>query len=491
VDFKIIIFLFCLLGCKQANHKNDPIAPIEQFKPLSSGTLNIELTADTNYSIFVEARALRIIPKQGSETQTLALNKEGTYYLTLPIARSASATLEVNNTSYNIMISPGDTTLVKIIPEVNTNRLGFAGKHAAINDYYLAKKQKLGYTNILIPLNHQLTSSTTYLSLSAKVDAVTQKEFQFLDSVRSLLSLPDWFYDYEIAEIKYAGIGFKTNMPALNKISHVLKDSLSGNFFDFVDKSMMDDKSAIRSTKYYMFLDSYFSRNLPFDHFNSLSGFDRIQAIINHILSTSRDVISSDIQAIYYKYLFSSAIRYLNDSTKIDSLAVTYGIDDYKDLISLKSTRTDQTFKVLYLEKGDLIPEFQATDESDSLKSIRDFSNKIIYLNFWTTWCGPCIQNMKNLNALISSSNNKDIYFINVCLDSEKDKWRIALKKHDIQGTNLYSTETGSNQLKAIFNINGIPHYTLIGKNNILFENKTDKAPYVSEKINRLIASPL
>jgi thiol-disulfide isomerase/thioredoxin len=488
MNFKKFIFLFCLLGCKQANYQSDPIA---QFKPLSSGVLSIELTADINDSIFVEARALRIIPKQGSETETLAIDKAGTYYLTLPIDRPATATFEVNNTSYNIMISPGDTTLVKIIPEVNTNRLAFAGKHAAINDYYLAKKQKLGYTNILIPLNKQLASTTTYLSLSTKVDAVTQKEFQFLDSVRSLYNLPDWFYDYEMAEIKYAGIGFKTNMPAINRLCHMLKDSLPDNYFDFVNKSTIDDKSATRSTKYYMFLDSYFTRNLSYDQVNLLSGFDRIQAINNHILSTSRDVISSDIQAIYYKYLFSSAIRYLNDSTKIDSLAVIYGIDDYKDLISLKSTRTEQTFKVLYLENGDLIPEFQATDERDSLYSIRDFSNKIIYLNFWATWCGPCIQNMKNLNALISNSNNKDIYFINVCLDSEKDKWRIALKKHNIQGTNLYSTETESNQLKAIFNINGIPHYTLIGKNNILFENKTDKAPYVSEKINRLIASPL
>lgn len=96
---------------------------------------------------------------------------------------------------------------------------------------------------------------------------------------------------------------------------------------------------------------------------------------------------------------------------------------------------------------------------------------------------------MKNLNESISTSNNNDIYFINVCLDSEKDKWRIALKKHDIQGTNLYSTETGSNQLKAIFNINGIPHYALIGKNNILFENKTDKAPYIKSKIDRLITN--
>lgn len=203
----------------------------------------------------------------------------------------------------------------------------------------------------------------------------------------------------------------------------------------------------------------------------------------------SRDVLTSDIKGVYYKYLFSGVIQYVNDSSNIDSLALAYGISDYKDLLNLKGVKSRGQFKALNLNKGEQIPDFYSTDENDSLYSIRDFENNIVYINFWATWCGPCIQNMPALNDLISKYQKYNkIVFINICIDSEKDKWKMTIKKNELQGVNFLAEGTWGDKLKSYFNIQGIPHYVLVDKGNIIFENKTDKAPFVKTKIDKLLS---
>lgn len=132
--------------------------------------------------------------------------------------------------------------------------------------------------------------------------------------------------------------------------------------------------------------------------------------------------------------------------------------------------------------------EFFAGDERDSIVSIRDFSNKVIYVNFWATWCGPCIKNVPELNKVIDqyAADNR-IVFVNVCLGSEKDQWKRSMDKTGIKGINLFAEKNWTAKLMAEFSMQGFPTYVLLDKDNRLYENHTDKAPMVSKKIVKLL----
>jgi thiol-disulfide isomerase/thioredoxin len=459
-----------------------------KYKLSSASILKIVLTRDAMDTVFVEAKATTNIPRDGSETALIPVSKKGTYYLKLVIDRPNAATLIVDNEAYNVLVLPDDTTQIMIVPEGKKAVLQFIGRNSEVNKYYLSKKEDLGYTDIRVPINRNLTSFTTYALLKSKVDSVTNKEIKYLEKYILKNKLPDWFCQYELSEIRYAGAGFKTQMPNYNKAFRIFNDALPDNYFDFLKEMKIDNHSALFSSRYLWFLDDYFTRDLPYEQSGKLSGYARAQTINSHILSKSKDVLAAEVKSVYYKYLLASAIQYLQDSEKIDSLALSYGVSDYKELLNLKGAKSRGQFKPLDLAKGDRIPDFYATHESDSLYSIRAFENNIIYINFWATWCGPCIQNMPALNDLITKyEKDHRLVFINVCIDSEKDKWMMTVKKNKLKGVNLLTEGTWGDKLKSYFSIQGIPHYTLVGKGNIIVENKTDRAPYVEARIDKLM----
>ncbi|WP_456378085.1 TlpA family protein disulfide reductase [Lutibacter sp.] len=58
--------------------------------------------------------------------------------------------------------------------------------------------------------------------------------------------------------------------------------------------------------------------------------------------------------------------------------------------------------------------------------SLEDLKGKILFVEIWATWCGPCIKQMPALTQLIKDYKGKDIKFVSISIDSKNDydKWR-------------------------------------------------------------------
>jgi thiol-disulfide isomerase/thioredoxin len=182
-------------------------------------------------------------------------------------------------------------------------------------------------------------------------------------------------------------------------------------------------------------------------------------------------------------------IQYYSDSLEIDSLASAFQVNDYEELLRLSNIKSNNEFQALNINKGDTIPEFFLVDERDSLVSIRTFKNQVLYINFWATWCGPCIANIPNLNKLIALyAKSPRLRFVNICMDSEKSKWLVSIDNHQLKGKNLYAEKNWNAKLRAYFNITGIPHYMIINQGNVMMENFSSSAPDVKDKLDEVLA---
>lgn len=284
------------------------------------------------------------------------------------------------------------------------------------------------------------------------------------------------------------GAGYKTQMPHTNEILKYFKDNLPNDYYDFLSYIEINNSRAILSSHYFWFLDAYFDRNLTVSETNQLAGFSRINKFMSHKLNQSKDQLSGEAKELYHKYNFSSMIKFYADSLAIDSVAKAFDVSDYKELVRIAGIRSRNEIAMLNINKGDTIPDFVLSNSLDSLISIRSFQDQILYLNFWATWCGPCIQNMPELNKLIGQyEKNSHVKFLNICVESERDKWLASLDKYKLKGENLMAEGNWNSKLRAYFNIKGIPHYVIINKGNILSENATDKAPKVQEKIDAML----
>lgn len=65
--------------------------------------------------------------------------------------------------------------------------------------------------------------------------------------------------------------------------------------------------------------------------------------------------------------------------------------------------------------------------------SLKEFEGKTIFLNFWATWCPPCIAEMPNIQALYEElSNNPEIVFVMLSLDEDHEKARSFLERKEL-----------------------------------------------------------
>jgi thiol-disulfide isomerase/thioredoxin len=365
--------------------------------------------------------------------------------------------------------------------------LGFYGNGSLINQYYLEKKDSLGYADMRSPLNEGL-SEATYHSVLQTADAIVNRELYFLEQYESRRRLPEWFVDYEQAEIIYQAAGFKTVMPHGNELMGYFDDTPPEDYYDFLDNLKINNPKAALSAAYFYFLDDYFLRDLPVEEFKDLPGYARINKIQSHILDHSNAELSGQVKELYHRSNFSALVVYLPDTSKIDSLAKAFHVSEYGDVAPLLGTRSLNEIPFLSLSPGDTIPDFVLTTTLDSIVSFREYGDHILYINFWATWCGPCIKNMPELNKLIDRyQGNPGITFLNICLDSERDRWLTSLNRYRLKGVNLFAQGGWNAGIRAYFNIRGIPHYAIVDRDNRLYENSAAKAPEVEDKIEKIL----
>ena len=481
--YLILALFFFIFSCNPSDEKKT-----YEYQPFSIATIEINCPEKPTDTIYVKALALTNIPPTGSKTKMQAISDSGTYHLRLYIDRPVKSQLSVGDNRYNVILYPEDTSHISAKMTESKPILRFSGKGKKINEYYLEKKKHLGYTDIRRPLNKPINSAFTYELLKKTTDSIVNKTHHFLTNYLESHSLPQWFVDYEKAEIIYSGAGFKTSLPHANQALNYFEDSVPADYYDFIEELKIDNQKAVFSTHYMWFLNDYFMMDLPKEEYQSLSGFKRVRKIKYHILKNSKKALSGNVRDIYQKTLFSDFISYFSDSSKIASLAEKFEVKNYSDLMRLANRKSKKKTEMLDLQQGDTIPNFYVINEADSLISFDKFKNQVLYINFWATWCGPCLNNMPELNKMIGNyEENSKIRFLNICMKSEEDRWRKTLKKYNLQGTNLFAKGNWNKKISAYFNIDSYPHYTIVGKDNVLLENHTDKAPGVKKKIDSLL----
>jgi thiol-disulfide isomerase/thioredoxin len=125
--------------------------------------------------------------------------------------------------------------------------------------------------------------------------------------------------------------------------------------------------------------------------------------------------------------------------------------------------------------------------ETDIKKVISDNNGKVVYMDCWATWCGPCIAEMPNSKNLMKDYKHKNVTFIFICLDSEEKNWKATLSKYSIGGQHYFLTKNQSSEFRTAFNISGIPHYILFDKNGNISENGTQSPGFIKEKLDKLL----
>ena len=117
--------------------------------------------------------------------------------------------------------------------------------------------------------------------------------------------------------------------------------------------------------------------------------------------------------------------------------------------------------KWLEISPGKIAPDFTGTTIDGKPLSLIDLRGKIVYIDVWATWCGPCREEFpfsKKLQKLFES--NDDVVFLYVSIDKDEEAWKkMVLADKSFNGTHIIQQD---GQIGESYLIRGVPRYILI-----------------------------
>ena len=137
--------------------------------------------------------------------------------------------------------------------------------------------------------------------------------------------------------------------------------------------------------------------------------------------------------------------------------------------------------------------EFTAVDGSKKTLAdiLKSHEGKVIYIDFWASWCGPCKKEIPNSIKLHHKLKDKDIVFLYLSIDDKESAWLSAMEKLKVSETGEHwrRGRTEAVELLKNFYIYSIPHYMIVGKNGqfVNLDALPPSDPRASRQLEKLL----
>jgi len=107
-------------------------------------------------------------------------------------------------------------------------------------------------------------------------------------------------------------------------------------------------------------------------------------------------------------------------------------------------------------------------DTLNQLFSFNSYKGKLVLIDFWASWCIPCIKNFPLLKQIEQKYKNRNFAIIGVSLDDNLEKWKSGIKRFELTWDNISDLKGWNGVGTKYFNISSIPRYVLLGKDGLV-----------------------
>ena len=115
--------------------------------------------------------------------------------------------------------------------------------------------------------------------------------------------------------------------------------------------------------------------------------------------------------------------------------------------------------------EGSIAPELEFSDPDGKVRKLSDLRGKVVLIDFWASWCGPCRKENPHVRAMYEKYHDRGFEVFSVSLDNNKDRWKDAIAKDGLVWPNHVSDLKGWGSAAAkLYGVSSIPSTFLVDK---------------------------
>ena len=397
----------------------------------------------------------------------------------------------VNPLVGRIIASPGDSIHLEIDFK-DIGNIQFSGDNQKTNaDIY----KYLYSNNSIFHFNGPETRGMSISAYKSFCDSVKndaeQKRQDFINKTDPTTLFLDWTKDYINIKYQSSLIYYPYNFAYINRLEYNDLE-IPNDYYDFLENIEKNFSETIINTEISSLLNNYtgfFAQRTISD--TTLTEEAYCSKLLSEIIDKHKPSFFKQllIGFLFYDRLNQYDLDFYSANEKV--------LDKYVKEPSIKIPLNN--FYIELQERQNNLETYSkatfAKLDGTEAESIFDSifaksQGKVIYIDFWGTGCGPCIEEMPNSKKLEQQLAGQDIEFVFICLDSNEEEAKSILSKNQLDGQFYFCHGDQGMDIEKTFDFIGIPQYMLINKKGHISELSTylrPDLPETKEKIGKLL----
>lgn len=419
-------------------------------------TLNVSDSFDQEAEIVI----LKDFINYEQENIIATPNEDGLFTFELNITHPQMVYLTVGQNRISLFVNQGGDLHIEANAEDFQNSLSFSGEYATENNLLVHS-----YTPEILENYSQSVTFNKYRTTQA-AEFISYAD-QMLNEAMALLEakkLSKDFKNYYTTDVNYTYYTMLLNFPDYHEYFNGVRPELPEDYFEFLDEALNHSEKDFYVGSFTGFLDNYtqyYMRNnqeeLPAD----LGYFEQTHWVANQLYSGRAKyfTLANAINSSFSFGDFKRSEQFFNEFKEENP---------YPEYTALLQQSYDDALRVA---PGNAAPSFTLTDIDGNSVSLEDFKGKVVYLDFWASWCGPCMREVPHAKELKERFKGQDdLVFLYISVDEDLEAWKNTVAQHEIKGVHLNIQGMG-NETAELYNVKGVPTFYIIDREGVIHDN--------------------
>jgi peroxiredoxin len=421
------------------------------------------------------------------------LDKNGNFLVTLPLPHNYTiVTIQNGEQATELYASPGDKLAMTVDAADFDNTVKYTGigMKPTVANFMAKYVLTYGLIDNFHSKAHKLNAKEPAEYEKAMNDLV-QTQLNFL--VENSAGLPQSFIEFWNAYYEYSKYNKMLSYPVMHEIvkkkSYDVGEIPKENYEIAKKVPAKFNDEFMYILPYRNYVDDYYDEIITIERKTKTEPQRKTANAYEHY-DKMLELVRQNMSANSEEYVFASHISTIMRHTPLartEQLFSTFNTR-YKDSKYAKylSAMIEQKKR---LSVGAHAMDFTVVDADGNKVKLSELKGKVVYIDFWASWCGPCIAQFKHTKKIKEHFAGKDVVFVYVSIDEDAEAWEKARDKYELTG--LHTRVDGwKAKVAEDYGVRGIPAYFLVDREG-KFATEDTPRPSNSEKLIEAIEALL